>query len=318
MPAPAAHPARARRRPLARAVGALAIAAATLLTPAASAQLASKDPPPELQGLELDQHPGAQAPADLVFTRSDGTPVKLGDYFNRGRPVVLSLVYFKCPMICPLTLTRLTERLNGVGAAGYEIGKDYDVVVISFDHRDTARDAQIMRDAYALELKQERSDLLKSGFTFHTSDVSNVRLLASAVGFNYRFIPESGQFAHASALVVLTPEGKVARYLDGLSGDGKELRMALLEASQGKVSKGLADFFLHKCYIWDPKTGKYTISAFRLMQAGGFLTATAIAVLVVGLRAGERARAHRRERSSRASSRAAEATPPAHAMGQAT
>jgi protein SCO1/2 len=218
-------------------------------------------------------------------------------------------------MICPLTLTRLTERLNG---AGYEVGKDYDVVVISFDHRDTPKDARVMRDAYALELKQDRTDLLQTGFVFHTSDLSNVQLLASAVGFKYRFIPESGQFAHASALIVLTPEGKVARYLDGLSGDGQELRLALLEASKGKVSRSLADFFLHKCYIWDPKTGKYTLSAFRLMQIGGFLTATAIAVLVVGLRAGERARAQRRERSSRASSHAPEGNPPAHAMGQTT
>jgi protein SCO1/2 len=308
------HPDRPTRRPLAGLWAALAVAAATLpALSAAHAQVAMKEPPPELQGLELEQHPGAQAPPELTFTRSDGTPVKLGDYFNRGRPVVLSLVYFKCPMICPLTLSRLTERLNG---AGYVLGKDYDAVVISFDHRDTPRDAQVMRDAYAAELTQDRTDLLKAGFTFHTSDLTNVRLLANAVGFKYRFIPESGQFAHASALIVLTPEGKVARYLDGLSGDGQELRMALLEASRGTVSRGLADFFLHKCYIWDPKTGRYTLSAFRLMQAGGFLTAAAIVTLIVALRAGERGRAHRRDRSAHAPSLAGEATPPAHAMGQ--
>jgi protein SCO1 len=261
-----------------------------LLAPA-TAQVLMKEPPEELRGVGLDQKPGAQVPLNLQFTSSTGRLVKLESYFNQGKPVVLSLVYYDCPMICPLTLERLQERLNAVA---YTVGSDFTMLVISFDPTNTTQQAANQKLTYLTGYNKPLTPEVEAGWEYFTSDVSNVRMLASSVGFHYNYIPESGEYAHGSALIVLTPDGRVSRYLDGLGSDGHELRLALLEASEGKIAKGLADFFLHRCFKWDPNKNSYTLHAFRVMQMGGILTAAAVFTLLVGLRAGERARAAKR------------------------
>jgi protein SCO1 len=259
----------------------------------AAAQLLTEEPE-ELRGLDLEQKSGAQLPLELEFTDSRGEKTSLAKYFNQKKPVVLSLVYYDCPMICPLTLERLQERLNAIP---YTVGEDYFALVISFDHTNTTQQAATDKATYLLGYNKPRTPAVEAGWEFFTSDRTAVRALADSVGFKYRFIPESGEYAHGSATIILTPDGKVARYLDGLGADPQELRIALLEASEGRIAKGLADFFLHRCFIWNPYKNSYTLQAFRVMQIGAVLTATGVATLLVGLKAGERARELRRGRA---------------------
>lgn len=258
----------------------------------AGAQVIQKDLPDQLKGLELKQKLGEQVPLDLQFTDSTGKKVALGSYFKPGKPVVLALVYYNCPMMCPLTLSRIQDRLNAIS---YTAGEDFNVVIISFDPLNTTKMAAEAKETY-LGGYTKRTPASDAGWTFHTSDPVSVKKLADGVGFPFRFMEESGQYAHPAVLTILTPEGRVSGYLDGLGSDGGELRLALLQASEGKIAKGIADFFLHRCYRFDSSTGKYTIQAFRVMQLGGLITAMAIATLLVALRAGERARKMRLEK----------------------
>jgi len=271
----------------------IAIAAILAIAPV-RAQVIQKDPPAVLQGLYLVQKPGEKIPLDLEFTDSTGAKVSLAKYFNDGhKPVVLALVYYNCPMMCPLVLTRLQERLNGIN---YRVGEDFNVVVISFDPLNTTRMAAENKAAYLAGYTSNGPAAAK-GWTFHTSEPVAVRKLADAVGFPYKYIPESGQYAHPAALTILTPDGRISGYIDGLGQDKGELRLALLQASEGKIAKGLADFFLTGCYRYNAHTGTYTLQATRVMQIGGFLTVTAVVTLLVGMRAAERARKFRLQRA---------------------
>ncbi|MEX2218383.1 MAG: SCO family protein [Phycisphaerales bacterium] len=260
----------------------------------APAQVIMKEPPAPLKDLDLIQKPGERIPLDLEFTDSSGRAVKLGQYFNQGKPVVLALVYYNCPMMCPLMLSRLQERLNGIP---YALGEDFGVVVISFDPRNTPKMAAENKAAYLAGYNKNQA-IADRGWTFHVSGPINARKLADAVGFPYRYVEETGEYAHGAALTVLTPDGRISGYLDGLGQDKGELRIALLQASEGRIAKTLADFFLHRCYRYDPASGSYTIQAFRVMQIGGFLTVMAVATMLAALRAGERARTMLRARGA--------------------
>jgi protein SCO1/2 len=266
----------------------------------APAQVIQNEPPAPLQGLDLVKKLGEKAPLELEFTDSTGAKVKLGQYFNQkspsgvAKPVVLALVYYNCPMMCPLVLSRIQERLNGIN---YLVGDDFNVVVVSFDPTNTTKMAADNKAAYLAGYNKDQKKG-EAGWTFHTSEPVAVRRLADAVGFPYRFVPETGQYAHPAALTVLTPDGRVSGYIDGMSQDGGELKLALLQASEGKIAKGIGDFFLHKCYRYDPNTGAYSIQATRVMQIGGFLTVAAVVTLLAGLRAAERARRYRLEQQA--------------------
>jgi len=139
---------------------------------------------------------------------------------------------------------------------------------------------------------------VQSGWTFHTASVGSARAIAESVGFKYRYLEETGQYAHPAVLTVLTPDGRVSGYVSGLDSASNELRVALLQASEGKIAKTWGDFFLHRCYRYDPKTGRYSLEATRVVQMGGLLTVAGLGALVAALKAGERARALRRERAA--------------------
>ena len=269
-------------------------AAAALWASSAHAQpLFQKDVPEEMKGIELDPKLGQHASLDTEITDSTGKIVKLDSYFHQGKPVVLAMVYYNCPMICPLVLSRLQERLNAVP---FNIGEDFNVVVVSFDARNTTQMAAENKAVYLGGLNKPMTPIVEKGWTFHTATTGNARAIADSVGFRYRFYPESGEFGHPAVLTVLTSEGLVSGYVSGLEPEPNDLRLALLQASEGKIAKTLGDFFLHTCYRYDPKSGRYTMQAVRVMQMGGLLTVMGLATLIVALRAGERYRALRRAR----------------------
>ena len=270
----------------------VAMATALSFVSAAAGQLIPKQEDPEFQGVELVSKLGETVPLDLNLVNGEGQTVKLGQYFRPGKPVVLALVYFRCPMTCPLVLDKLQQGINGLP---YLVGEDYNCVVVSFDPTEKPAAAMEQKNLYLGGYNKPVTPVAKAGWDFLVSPDSAARTLAASVGFQYKFIPETGQYSHPAALVVLTPEGKVARYVSGLDYTSQDLRLALLDASEGKIAKSIGDFFLHKCYRFDASTGKYSVQAFRVMQIGGILTALGVATLIAGLRASERLKAMRRK-----------------------
>jgi protein SCO1/2 len=271
--------------------GWLAIGATALAVAAPSvAQLNPKEPPEAIRGMEVTERLGAQIPLDLEFMDWNGQPVKLSKYFATGKPVILVLGYYDCPMVCPLIAERLLESLNQVD---YTVGKDFNVVYISFDPDNTTQAAAEFRRHAVDGYQRGRTEEIQAGWAFHTSRPGPMKTLADAVGYEYRYLEESGEYSHPVALAFLSGDGVVSRYIYGFDYDPRDVKLSLMEASKGAIAQSLGDRLLWFCFHYDASTGKYTLAAFRVMQAGGLITVTAVGLLIVGLRAAERARRRR-------------------------
>jgi protein SCO1/2 len=232
---------------------------------------------PILKLAGLDQHIDAQAPLGVSLVDENGRDVKLGDYFGK-KPVVLALVYYECPMLC-------TQVLNGLYASlvtmNLDAGKDFDVVVVSFDPKETPALAAGKKKAYLDRYRRAGAD---AGTHYLTGREDQVRQLADAVGFHYVYDPKINQFAHPAVITVLTPAGHVSRYLFGIEYSPRDLRLALVEASSGKVGT-VVDQMLLYCYHYDPIDGKYGVAVINLVRLGGILTVVALgAFILVALR----------------------------------
>jgi protein SCO1/2 len=257
------------------------MALASLLAPAiARAQLA--DPtqnigvrPELLKQVGIDQKLNDQIPLDLAFRDEHGNPVQLRQFFGQ-KPVILSLVYFNCPMLCTQVLNGLTGSLK---LQSLDAGKDFNVLTISIDPTDKPLVAEARQEMYTGMYGRAGA---AQGWRFLTGEDSQIKQLASAVGFRYAFDPDSKQYAHASAIMVLTPEGRISRYLYGISYPSRDLRLALVEASEGKIGTPV-DSILLFCYHYDPHTGKYGLLISRVIQTGGGLTVLFLGVLIVVL-----------------------------------
>lgn len=270
-------------------------------------QLASKELPEQVRGLDVIEQPGAQVPLDAVLTNSDGQQVTLGDYFGpgpdgRALPVILALVYYDCPVACPATLNAINQGINGLD---YTLGEDFRVVVVSFDHTNTTEQAQ-ENETYALTAyNRPKTPAIRDGIRFHTGSADEVRRIADAVGFEYRYLPEVDEYGHPSAIFILSPEGKVSRYMYGFQFYPGQMRLALLEASEGKIARSFGDKILLFCYSYDHTTGQYTLQAWRVMRVVGVLTVLALGSLVAALKVHE---LRRRTGARRAGPRAAPQT----------
>ncbi len=221
-------------------------------------------PPSILKQVGIEQQLGAQLPLDLKFRDEIGREVQLGDYFHK-RPIVLSMVYYECPMLCG-------EVLNGEASVfstlKFDIGKEYDVVTVSFDPTETPDLARGKKRTY---IERYGRNGAENGWHFLTGSPESINALTKAIGFNYAWDPESKQFAHAAAIMVITPEGKVAQYFYGVEYAPKDLRFAIVQASQGKAGT-IVDQVLLYCYHYDPRTGKYGAVVSRVMQVAGVFT----------------------------------------------
>ena len=221
--------------------------------------------PPALEGVGIDQKLNAQAPLDLTFRDEYGRPVRLAGYFGE-RPVLLALVYYQCPMLC-------TQILNGVEmslkAISFNPGRDFEVVVVSFDPSDTPELAGAKKRNY---LRRYGRPDTANGWHFLTGEQANIKTLADAVGFRYRWDPATKQFAHASGIYLLTPEGRISRYFYGVDYPPRDVRLGLIEASQRKIGNAV-DALLLFCYHYDPATGKYGALVMNMLRlgAGAFL-----------------------------------------------
>lgn len=228
--------------------------------------------PQALRDIGFDQNLGAELPLDLVFRDERGAAVRLGDLF-RGRPVVLSIVYYECPMLCTLVLNGLVSALKPVNLVP---GRDYDVIAVSFDPRETATLAAAKKKVY---LERFGKATPETAWSFLTGDPASIDGLTKAVGFRYAWDEKTKQFAHPSGVVVVTPEGKIARYLFGVEYVPKDMRLALVEASEGKVG-GFADQILLFCYKYDPTRGRYSAAVINLVRAGAALTIVSLMTFI--------------------------------------
>ena len=251
---------------------------------AASLQAQSMAPPPgeivpanqtpgSLEGIGIDQRLNESLPLALPLRDEAGRAVTLGDYFGK-RPVVFALVYFNCPMLCTQVLNGLVASLN---VMSLEAGKDFDVVAVSFDPRDTPAGAAAKKEAYLSRYKHPAAG---AGWHFLTGDAAAIETLTKAAGFRYRFDGEQDQFAHASAAMVVTPEGRLARYFYGIEYAPRDLRLGLVEASAGKIGTPVDQILLY-CFHYDPATGKYGAVVMNIVRLAGLLTVGAIVLAAV-------------------------------------
>jgi protein SCO1/2 len=226
-----------------------------------------------LKRVTIDQRLDSQLPLDATFKDETGQARPLGAFFGK-KPVVLALVYYECPMLC-------TQILNGFGRAqrllSLEAGKDYNVVAISFDARETPAQAAAKKAVY---LKSYGKPENAAGWHFLTGDLESIKRVTEAVGFKYVWDPHTAQFAHASAIYVLTPDARLSRYFFGIEYSPRDLRLALVEASNNKIG-GVTDQLLLYCYHFDTQAAKYTFFAMDLLRAAGAATALGLGGFVV-------------------------------------
>jgi protein SCO1/2 len=227
--------------------------------------------PPRLQNVGIEQHLDAQIPPGLIFRDETGKTVRLGDYFGR-KPLILNLVYYNCTMLCGEALAGLASAMRLVK---FDVGNEFDVVTVSFDPRETPEMAAAKKVDY---VKRYGRPSATAGWHFLTGAAESINTLTKTVGFQYQYDEKSKQYAHATAIMVLTPQGRISRYFYGVDFPPKDLRMGLVEASQGKIGNAV-DAVLLYCYHYDPETGKYGAMVGNILR----LAAAATIIFLGGL-----------------------------------
>jgi protein SCO1/2 len=227
--------------------------------------------PPRLENVGIEQHLDAQIPPDLTFRDETGKSVRLGDYFGR-KPLILNLVYYNCTMLCGEALAGLASAMRLVK---FDVGKEFDVITVSFDPRETPEMAAARKKDYVGRYGRPNAT---AGWHFLTGQPESINTLTKAVGFQYQYDAKSNQYAHATAIMLLTPQGHISRYFYGVDFPPKDLRMGLVEASQNKIGNAV-DAVLLYCYHYDPETGKYGAMIANILR----LAAAATILFIGGL-----------------------------------
>jgi protein SCO1/2 len=226
--------------------------------------------PAGLTNVGIEPHLDEQIPPNLMFHDETGRAVGLGDYFGH-KPMILNLVYYRCPMLCGEVLSGLESALR---VLKFDVGKEFDVITVSFDARETPEMAAAKKAEY---LKRYRRARAAQGWHFLTGPQESIDALTKAAGFQYQYDSKTGQFAHATAIMMLTPQGKIAQYYYGVEYAPKDLRLGLIQASENKIGN-LVDQVLLYCYHYDPASGKYGAMVMRIMRFSA-----AVTLLVLGL-----------------------------------
>jgi protein SCO1 len=240
------------------------------------ASAATAGVPAALQGIGFDQRLNEQVPLELVFTNESGKPIQLGECFG-SKPVILVLAYYQCPRLCTLVLNGLVQ---GMLEMRLTAGREYNVVVVSFDPREDWQLAASKKESYLLRYGRPGAE---AGWHFLTGESESIEPLAEAVGFRYRFDPAQNQFVHASGIMILTPGGKISRYFYDVNYSGRDLRLGLVEASNNKIGSPIDQILLY-CLHYDATLGKYSASIMNIVRFAGATTMLAIGAFVLLLR----------------------------------
>ena len=232
--------------------------------------------PKEIQKVEIVQKLGDKLDLSTPFVDDQGKKVVIGDYFASGKPVLFTIIYYNCPMLCNLHLNGVTSALSKLK---WTVGKEFELVALTMNHREGVDLAKQKKASYVKDYgRPESSD----GWHFLTGSEANIRKVANEVGFGYEWLPDQKEYAHASAAIIMTPEGQISRYLHGIEFDPQSFKFALLEASNGAIGDFI-DRALSICFVFDPNKNRYTIYSWRLMQAGGVLIVLAMGLLLIPL-----------------------------------
>jgi protein SCO1/2 len=231
--------------------------------------------PPGLEHVGIEQRLNAQLPLDLSFRDESGKTVRLGDYFGK-KPVILNFVYYRCPMLCPELLIGLESALKVVK---FDAGKEFEVVTVSFDPHDTPEVAAAKKADILSRYKRPGAE---TGWHFLTGSQESIAALTNAAGFDYQFDPKTGQFAHSTAIMVVTPTGKLAQYYYGVDFPPNDLRLALIQASSNKIGT-LTDAVILYCFHYDPVAGRYSAVISRIIKLSGGLTILLIGTVLLVL-----------------------------------
>ncbi len=279
------------RRRLAGALHAATVALLLALSANAAAALAQTQTgnpanasqlPEALKGVGIDQRLGGLLPLDIALRDEEGREVRLGEYFG-DRPLILALVYYECPMLCTLELNGILKAIRVLPLA---LGKDYQIVTVSFDPGETPALAPRKKDEYMTQYRQPGAE---KSWHFLTADAESIRRLTEAVGFQYTYDPKTDLFSHASAIIVATPEGKLSRYFYGIEYSPRDLRLGLVEASQNQIGS-FVDQVLLFCFHYDPVQGKYSLVILNALRAAGVVTVLAIVAFLWVMLRRDRAR----------------------------
>ena len=230
--------------------------------------------PPILNQVGIDQHLNQQLPLDLHFRDEGGNDVRLGDYFGK-RPVILSLVYYRCPMLCGEVLNGLTSAL---GVVNFKLGRDYDVVTVSIDPRETPDVAAKIKNVYVHRLLVT-SPQAPQGWHFLTGKQQDIEQLAKTVGFRYVYDSRIDQYAHASGIQVVTPDGRLSQYYYGIEYAPRDLRLGLIQASENHIGTTVDQLILY-CYHYDPSTGHYGATIMSIVRLAGIVTVLLVGVFI--------------------------------------
>jgi protein SCO1/2 len=240
-----------------------------LVATAANAQAISSNVKPEiLDQIGIEQRLNESIPLDLTFHDETGKSVQLQKYFGK-KPVVLALVYYECPMLCSMVLNGLLKSLN---VLSFDVGKEFDILTVSFDPAETPALAAAKKTSY---LSKYARPAAENGWHFLTGDQESIKKLTEAVGFKYIKDPLTGQFVHASGIMVLTPTGKLSKYFYGVEYSSRDLKLGLMEASTNKIGSPVDQLLLY-CYHYDPATGKYGMAIMNVIRVAGIATVLAI------------------------------------------
>jgi len=247
--------------------------------------------PPGLKNVGIEQHLDEQIPPNLTFRDEAGKAVELRDYFGK-KPMVLNLVYYQCPMLCGEVLSGLVSALR---VLKFDVGKEFDVLTISFDPKETPEMATAKKAEF---LKRYGRAGAEGGWHFLTGPQSSIDALTKAAGFQYQYDPKTEQYGHATAIMVLTPEGKIAQYYYGVEFAPKDLRLGLVQASQGKIGTVVDEVLLY-CYHYNPDTGKYGAIISRILKLAAGATMLFLGTfLVVMFRMGSAAERRQARRAT--------------------
>jgi protein SCO1/2 len=233
-----------------------------------------RDSVPELMGIDIVEHLGDKLPLNLAFIDDNGNAVSLGDYFGKDKPVLLSLGYYECPMLCNLVFNGMSA---GIKELGWLPGEKFEIISVSIDDTETPELAAAKKNSYIKDLAIPGAE---NGWHFLVGDKTQSAALAEAVGFKYYYVDERDEFAHPAAVYLISPEGVISRYLYGVQYTGRDLKLGLLEASEGKIGTTMERIILY-CFHYDPAAGSYVLFARNIMKLGGVVT-VALLTLFLG------------------------------------
>jgi protein SCO1/2 len=227
--------------------------------------------PEAMKDIGIVSHLDEVIPLDLTFVNEAGKTVTLQELID-DKPTILTLNYFECPMLCTLTLNGMVDALNKVE---WSAGEEFNIITLSFNPDEGPELAEVKKRAY---LTQYRRDSVAGGWHFLTGEHGNIRALADAVGFKYKLNADNGEYLHSSSLIFLTPTGRISLYMNGVQFKPRDVRLALVDASEGQIGTFADDFLLFTCFRYDPDANSFIPSAFLIMRAGGLLTLTLMAI----------------------------------------